>query len=64
MVSRSGSNRLSVTVPTVDVNRSGIRGEEDEIPQNEIEENHVVGWSSKNLHDEVNDALPTGDEYE
>ena len=42
-VSRSGSNRLSVTAPVVDVNQSGIRGEEDEIPQNEIEENHVVG---------------------
>ena len=63
-VSRSGSNRLSVTVPTVDVNRSGIRGEEDEIPQNDIEENHVVGWSVVNLHDEANDVLPTVDEYD
>ena len=42
-VSRSGSNKLSAAVLAVDVNRSGIRGEKDEIQQNKIEKNHVVG---------------------
>ena len=60
--SQSGSNKLSCSIPEVDVNRSGIRGEEDKILQNETEENHVVGWSSVNLHDGVNDVLPIVDE--
>ena len=60
----SGSNKHSCLVPAIHVKRSKIRGEEDEMSQNKIEENHVVGWSSKNLHDGVNDALPIGDEYE
>ena len=47
----------------MDVNRSGIKDEEDEIPQNGTEANTTVDWSSVNLHDGVDVVLPTIDEY-
>ena len=62
--SRSGSNRPSCSRHAVDVNRSGIRDEEDEIPQNGTEANTAVDWSSVNLHDGADVVLPTIDEYD
>lgn len=43
--------------------KARIRGEENEIPQNETEENHVVSWFSVNLYNGVNVVLPTVYEY-
>ena len=62
--SQSGSNKLFAIVLVVDVNQSGIKGEEHEISQNETEKNHVASWSAENLHDEANYVLPTVDEYD
>ena len=55
--SQSGSNKLSCSIPEVDVNRSEIRDEKDEIPQNETETNTIVDQSSMNLHHGVDVVL-------
>ena len=55
--SQSGSNKLSCLRPIVDVNRSEIRDEKDEIPQNETETNTIVDQSSMNLHHGVDVVL-------
>lgn len=67
--SHSGSNRPSCSIPTLNVNRSGIRGEEDESGQIRTEANQFVGRSSVNMHNGVditgvNVVLPTIDEYD
>ncbi|KAF3434395.1 hypothetical protein FNV43_RR25498 [Rhamnella rubrinervis] len=64
--SRSGSNRLSTSIPIVDVNvnGSGIGNEDYSIPRNEIEENIAFNLNNEDDITIGDRVLPTIDEYD